>query len=110
MCEGGWIDLECVADGHEGKRSVGFVVENPEPSFPEIILCARKIRFEIVLKTPNRIDKNGAHQAHDRLELSGAAPRRIKLRRHNGIEAKFVALTHRLHSGGWMGHDSPNFH
>jgi hypothetical protein len=61
------IDLQRIAHGPERKRSGSPVVENPEPSFPELLPSAWMARFEVVLKTSHRIDKDAGYQAHDRL-------------------------------------------
>jgi hypothetical protein len=45
-------------------------------------------RFEIVLKTSHRIDKDAGHQAHNRLNRCRASPSGVKLGGHNGILAK----------------------
>jgi len=62
-----WIDLQRVAHGPERERSGSPVVENPEPSFPELLPSAWMARFEVVLKTSHRIYKDAGPQAHDRL-------------------------------------------
>lgn len=61
------IDLQRVAHGPEREGSGFPVVENPEPSFRELLPSASMARFEVVLKTSHRIDKDAGHQAHDRL-------------------------------------------
>jgi hypothetical protein len=61
------IDLQGVAHGSERERSGSTVVENPKPRFPELLPSACMARFEIVLKTSHRIDKDAGHQAHNRL-------------------------------------------
>jgi hypothetical protein len=82
------IDLQGVAHGPEREGSVSPVVENPEPRFLELLPSAWMARFEIVLKTSHRIDKDAGHQAHDRLKWCRASPSGVKLGGHNGIRAK----------------------
>ena len=67
VSQGNLIDLQGVAHGLERERSGSPVVEDPEPGFPELLPSARMARFEIVLKTSHRIDKDTGHQSFDRL-------------------------------------------
>jgi hypothetical protein len=61
-------------------------------SFPELLPPGRLKRPEITLKTSDCVDKDASHQAVDRLDRSRAAPRGVKLCRHDSIAAKkFIA-------------------
>ena len=112
-----WIDLQRVAHGPEGERSGSPVVENPELSFPGLLPSAWMARFEVVLKTSHRIDKDTGHQAHDRLNWRRAWPIWVKLGGHNGIRAKrkiVACRTRRIDSRRidlrtWVMHNSPTF-
>jgi hypothetical protein len=68
MPQATWIDSQRIAHVLERERSVSFVVEKPEPRFPEFLLSFSLTRFEVPLKTSQRIGKDPAHQAHDRLD------------------------------------------
>jgi hypothetical protein len=86
-----WIDSQRIAYILERERSFCLVMENPESGFPEFLSPARTFRFEISLKSSNRVGKDAAHQAHDGFDCSRASPRWIELRGHNSIGAKFIA-------------------
>jgi hypothetical protein len=91
------IDLQGVAHGSERERSGSPVVENPEPRFPELLPSVWMVRFEVVLKTSHRVDKDAGHQAHNRLKRCRASPSGIKLGGHNGIRAKRQIVAGRAH-------------
>jgi len=63
-----WIDLQGIAHILERERSVGLVMEKPEPGFSIFLSPACTFRVEITLKTSDRIGKDAAHQAHDRFD------------------------------------------
>ncbi len=112
VSQGNSIDLEGVAHGFERERSGSPVVEDPEPSFPELLPSTSIVRFEIVLKTSHRIDQDAGHQAFDRLNGRRASPSGVKLHGHNGIRPKRKILagrTRRIDSRSWVVHDSPAF-
>ena len=65
---------------------------------------------EIALEASHRIDQDSVHQAQNRLERCRSSPSRIKLGRHNGVRANFVAChTSRIDSHSRSVHDSPTF-
>src|ERR1700735_5259861 len=70
MPQATWIDSQGIAHILERERSVSSIMEKPEPSFPEFLLSLSLTRFEITLKTSQRIGQDAAHQAHDRVERS----------------------------------------
>ena len=100
------IDSQGIAHILERERSVCLVVENPEPGFSIFLSPARAFRFEITLKSPHRVGKDAAHQAHDWFDCSRAPSRWIKLRWHNGISPEFIACRayRRIDSRSWIFH------
>ena len=68
MPQATWIDSQGIAHILERERSVASIMEKPEPRFPEFLLSFSLTRFEITLKTSQRIGKDAAHKAHDRLD------------------------------------------